>query len=1051
MCAKSKVGSQVDYSKLNKAQKEAVETIEGPVLIIAGPGTGKTTLLSYRIANILQSTDTPADSILALTFTESGVTAMREKLVSLIGPEAYKINVYTFHGFCNYVINEYPEYFPEAAEFSVLSDLERIVLFDEILKDLNLKRLTARFDKTYFLRQIADFIADLKREGITPTRLSNIIKIETEVLKNIPRESKRSKDGLTTKYKNQRDYIAKLKELLKIYKEYEKRLKDSKRYDYEDMISFVLDAIDKQPELLSLLQERFNYILVDEYQDTNTAQNEVVFKLAQYWGQNANVFAVGDDDQSIYRFQGASVTNILDFIDTFKDNLKIITLVENYRSQQNILDAAYELIKHSQSSLQNTLTGIDKHLNSNVDYKLEPIYYGEFNTNIAEGLFIVDKIKELIKAGVDPNQIAILVRNHWHMDDIIDLLQRNDIPYVRIGGDNALENSIVSQFLDLLKAIAAVVQKPLDDALFFKVMHYKFLGLPYTDVIKLARHVSYLNRKRSAEAEPVRSIDLVLSDDWGTTASKIGLSSQGALKIREFFEKLLKWHSDSFNHSLAKYIEIIINESGLLDYILSLPSKFEDLNALNSFFLEVKALTATHPNLPIKEFLNVLELILKYNIKIKIRDLIRPKGGVNILTAHASKGLEFDYVFVPKFTDKFWGAYKRESRPVRLPGYALRREFKLDESTVAERLEEINRLSSRKDNLLHQLAEEDARRLFYVAITRARRGVFITFPQVIIGQNGKDTEHIRSRFIDEIPAKYLGTIDTQSYNNIDSQDVLAGLLRSTKYSTVHISTVGDDEYLKQILSKFKLSPSALIAFLKNPEEFYLNYLLKVPSVDGIHAVYGTAFHRALQRLYTHLRDKKEFLDFDRLYSEFKTVVDTSLLLEDQKKALLEAADRDLKVYLDFAKGLPREPLFMEKYVTLNLASVPLTGVIDLVEYVDKDKGLVRIVDFKTGQSFTKNQILGKASVRDTHFLDIPEFRHKFKLQLYFYKILFDLFPMLNQGRLTAVSGRIEFVQPKKNSDKLPAYVELEYDPTDLEALKRLIIETWEKIKRFEWG
>ena len=1044
--------SNISFSKLNPLQKEAVETIDGPVLIVAGPGTGKTTLLSYRIANILQTTDVPADSILALTFTESGVIAMKNKLLSLIGTEAYKVNIYTFHGFCNYVITEYSEYFPEASEFSVLSDLERILIFDSLLKDLDLKYLAARFDNTYFLKKIADFISELKREGITIDRFLKIIEIEKEVLENLPKESKKSRDGLTTKYKNQRDYIKKLQEILKIYKEYEKRLKDAKRYDYEDMIAFVLEKIEKEKELLSLLQERFNYILVDEYQDTNTAQNKVVFKLAEFWGENANVFAVGDDDQSIYRFQGASISNIMDFIETFRKNLKIITLKENYRSQQNILDAAYELIKHSTTNLEALLPDIKKHLKSNVDYKKEPVYYGEFTTNVSENLFIVDKIKELIKNGTLPEEIAILVRNHWQMDDIIDLLQRNNISYVRIGGDNALENRIVSQFIDLLKLVSYVDEKPSDDSLFFKVMHYKFLGLPYTDVIKLARYISTLNREKDVDDKAIRSVDLVLSNNWEKLAESIGISKEGAKKIKDFYEKLTKWYSDSYNHSLAKYIEIIINESGLLDYILTLPSKFEDLNALNSFFLEVKAITANKPFMPIKEFLEALDLIISYNIKIKIRDLVRPEGGVNILTAHASKGLEFDYVFLPKFTDKFWGAYKRENRPVRLPSYVVERDLSDKSSLVVKRLEEIDKLSksNKKDNLLHQLAEEDARRLFYVALTRARRSVFITFPHTIVGQNGKDTEHVRSRFIEELPTDKIKILNTDKYNNIENQDLLAGLLAKTSFPSVYISTVSEDEYLKKIVSTFKLSPSALVAFLKDPEEFYLNYLLKVPSVDGIYAVYGTAFHKALQKLYTNLRDKKEYLDHSTLLSEFEKVVNSSLLLEDQKKRLIKAAKDDLLAYLDFAKKTPRRPMFMEKYVSLNLASAPLTGVLDLIEYIDYDKGLVRIVDFKTGKSFSKNQILGKASVPETHFLNIPEFRHKFKLQLYFYKILFDLYPELNRGRLTAVSGRIEFVQPKKHTNIIPPPVDIEYDPSDLEALKKLIIDSWERIKRFEW-
>ena len=1047
--------STIDYSQLNKAQLQAVQTIDGPLLIIAGPGTGKTTLLSYRIANILQKTDVPADAILALTFTESGVVAMKNKLAKLIGPEAYKVNIFTFHGFCNYIINEYPAYFDKLADYSVLSDLERIMLFDEILKDLNLKTLKGKFNNSYFLKNISSFISDLKREGIDLNLFGKILEIEKDMLNYVPKESKRknSKDGLTIKYRKHQEYVRKMEDIFKIYTEYQARLEKLQKYDYEDMIDYVVRALETNPELLSTLQERFEYILLDEYQDTNTAQNRVVFKLAEYWGDKANVFAVGDDDQSIYRFQGASVSNILDFMNTFSSNLKIITLRENYRSTQNILDAAYELIKHSSTNLLAHLDNLDKHLNSNVGYPNQKIAFGQFSSNIAEALFIVDKIKELEKQNVPLEEIAILVRNHWQMDDIIDLLQRNNIPYVRVGGDNALENPYVEQFISLLRVVSQVANKPSDDSELFKVMHYKFLGLPYVDIIKFARFVSLKARETSADKQPLNSIDYVMADNWEKVAvDKVGISQDAAKQIREFYEKLVKWYSDSYNNSLAKYIEIILNESGLLDYILTLPSKFEDLNAINSFFLEVKALTASKPFMPIEEFLEAIDLITKYNIKIKIRDLVKPKGGVQVLTAHASKGLEFDYVFIAKFIDKSWGDSKGDKTFLRLPYYVLEREIKPGNTLIENRLAEINNwYKSGKDTHKKQLIEEDARRLFYVALTRARKKVFITMPQVIIAQNGKDSEQVPSRFIAELPEELIEPIDTSPYNKLENQEALVSLLRKTPYANVYINTVKQEEYLKQIVANFKLSPSALIAFLKDPEQFYLQYLLKVPSVPNMYAVYGTAFHRALQHIFTFLRNNKKYPDIESTHAAFKRVVDNSLLLQEQKQKILENGKKDLELYLNNLQKQVRKPMYMEKRAILSFAGVPLTGVLDMIEYIDKDKGIVRIVDFKTGQKFSKNQILGITSAKDTHYLDIPEFKHKFKLQLYFYKLLFDLHPELNKGKLTAKYGRIEFVEPNKGTTYLPAPVDIEYEPTHEEVLKQLIIDSWQKIAKLEFG
>ncbi|MFH1280990.1 MAG: ATP-dependent helicase, partial [Candidatus Beckwithbacteria bacterium] len=255
--------------KLNLAQKLAADTIEGPVMVVAGPGTGKTEIIAQRIANILKTTDTPPDAILALTFTEVGAKAMRQRLLKTIGETAYYVNISTFHAFCSGVMQEFPDKFIISSELEPLSELEQVEIFHQILSQSSFKIIKPVNQPFYYTSDLIRSVQNLKREGITQKEFSSILKQE---------ESSKDLD------KNQ--------ELLKVYIDYQKIIKERGRYDFEDMINLVVDAFKKDKNLLLTYQERLLYLLVDEFQDTNSSQNQVVNLLASYWGDQANIFVV---------------------------------------------------------------------------------------------------------------------------------------------------------------------------------------------------------------------------------------------------------------------------------------------------------------------------------------------------------------------------------------------------------------------------------------------------------------------------------------------------------------------------------------------------------------------------------------------------------------------------------------------------------------------------------------------------------------------------------------------------------------------------------------
>src|SRR3989344_8655164 len=282
------------YTKLNNRQRDAVDTIEGPVMVIAGPGTGKTQILALRVANILRRTDTQADSILVLTFTESGVYSIRKRLLEMIGSAAYKVHIHTFHSFSNTIIKEYPDEFPRVIGGNPISDIDQIRFVEEIFLAKNFSSIKPYGDPLYYVRPALSTIKALKREAIYVEDFKDIVGAQKKEFKNLPdlyHEKGAFKGKMKGEYADLEKKIAKNEELMIVYEEYEKRLKDAKLYDYEDMILEMVRTLEGKGSLLLELQEEYQYILADEHQDANQAQNKILELLSNFH-ENPNLFIV---------------------------------------------------------------------------------------------------------------------------------------------------------------------------------------------------------------------------------------------------------------------------------------------------------------------------------------------------------------------------------------------------------------------------------------------------------------------------------------------------------------------------------------------------------------------------------------------------------------------------------------------------------------------------------------------------------------------------------------------------------------------------------------
>src|SRR5688572_18086552 len=417
-----------EYEKLNEKQRLAVDTIDGPVMVIAGPGTGKTQILASRIGKILLETDTPPENILCLTYTDAGVVAMRKRLLQFIGPDAYKVNIYTFHAFCNDVIQENLSLFEKTA-LDPISDLERIELFKQLIdsfpKDNPLKRY--RGDVYFEINNLQSLFSTMKREGWTPAFINQKI---DEYISDLPARDefiykRKYKDFLPgdlkkEKIEEQKEKMEKLRAAINEFDGFQQLMRKRNRYDFDDMINWVIKAFEENKNLLASYQEKYQYILVDEFQDTSGTQNRIVQLLINYWDK-PNVFVVGDDDQSIYRFQGANVENMLTFADSYKENLLTVVLTNNYRSTQPILDISKTLINRNEERLVRQIPNLSKELlssNLRISQLTHQPLITEYENQQQEMIDITLQVRRLIAEGIPAGEIGVIYKENKYGDEL---------------------------------------------------------------------------------------------------------------------------------------------------------------------------------------------------------------------------------------------------------------------------------------------------------------------------------------------------------------------------------------------------------------------------------------------------------------------------------------------------------------------------------------------------------------------------------------------------------------------------------------------------------
>jgi DNA helicase-2/ATP-dependent DNA helicase PcrA len=1084
-------------ARLNNLQRQAVTQIDGPVLVIAGPGTGKTQLLTTRIAHILETTDALPQNILCLTFTESGVTAMRERLSNLIPSKlAYDVTISTYHAFGNDLIRRWPDYFMDFSDRQQVEELGIDTILRELIAELPYGN-PLKFADNY-MRDLRSLINDCKQAGLLPNDIRLVAKQNNEFLKKagpivsehlgaMPRMSKASiglfkklyeqlktlklsqagplervvplhtlaiqsleqalgaaaelgKQTPLTKWKNEwleKDVdnnltIAgqrtqqKLLASADIYERYLNELTTRGLYDYNDMILEVIKALKAHDDFRFSLQERYLYILLDEFQDTNGAQ----FQLVQLLTNNpvnegrADILAVGDDDQAIYAFQGAEYSNMGDFQRLYRDVLSI-TLTENYRSQPDILDLAQGIAGQIETRITQ-----DKLLLPKANKKQPTIVERvEAKSDIEQFGWITKRIAELQAEGMPLDQIAILAPKHRYLEPLVAFLHNEHIPLHYEKRENILDDPAIDELLTMSKLILALKTGAPGkaDTVWPEVLSYDCWDISTSRIWQLSWQ-AYDERRDwtsillESELRPLALFFIRLSTICESESLEMVLDYLIGTQPLELHEKDIEtpFNSPFYEHYFGEVMENLTS-SPQQELALDEPNvrygKFwELLTNLTVLRARLADYRTEEAVLHLSDLLTFIEANRAADIKIlNTSPYQEANEAVQLMTAFKSKGLEFEVIFVIACNDDVWGDSARgQGSRISLPQNL--RFIRYDGATNDEHL-----------------------RLFYVAITRAKSQLYLV--NYSATYSGKAVS--RLRYLDEqisedgavhsplLPAH--AQLVLPATNTIISPPANELTAYWQGQHQVALSRETMVNMIAARLSSYQLSPTAVGQFTDlehgGPEAFLLYNLLHFPRAVTPELQYGNAMHETLQWIHLRSRELKKLPGLEACVQKFESRLQTRQLLPQTLDQLSKRGKPVLETYLEQRASTiapDNECEYNFKHEGVFIGKAHMSGKIDKL-IIDKEKKELVIVDYKTGTSHT----------RWTHSVKL----HKYRQQLYLYKLLVER--SHTYAGYTVTDAYVEFVEPDENG--IIQELHMGFDPEEQARLEKLTEKVWELI------
>ncbi len=887
---------------LNKEQTEAVKHGAGPLLIVAGAGTGKTTVITRRIAYLIEQKFAKPDEILALTFTEKAATEMEERVELLLPLGYFDKWISTFHSFCERILKNHALDIGLPNDFKLLDGVRQWIFVYENFDKFNLNYYRPLGNPSRFIDTLLQHFSRCKDELITPEEYLNYaqsLRLELDQ----PNKTKKK----ATKEKNETDEteIARLEEVANAFHTYQKLMLDNNFLDFGDLINYTLELFKKRPKILQYYQTKFKYLLVDEFQDTNYAQYQLVKLLA---GEDENLVVVGDDDQSIYKFRGASVSNILKFKEEYP-KAKQITLLENYRSSQNILDLAYNFIQANNPDRLEVKLKINKKIVNKQKIKngisvLEgDDLSGELNSAVKKILQLKNQASLEKEGGGETswNDFAILIRANSAADELLPVLAASGIPYTFVANKGLYKKPIIVDILSYLRLL---------DNAHDSISLYRILALPkfHLNHDELSALLEYSDQKT-----------LSLFETLAPAQTMAQISSASKNKIRKLLE-LLQKHSSSAKTVSASEILVEIIKDLELEQKLSADTleNAQSREFLDQFYKKCEEFEKENEHKNSHVFLKALDLELQAGSEgdIKFDPDLGPES-VKVLTVHSAKGLEFKYVFLINLVDQ------------RFPTRQKKEGIEIPKKLVKDILPEGD----------FHLQEE--RRLFYVGMTRAKQGLYFSWAKDYGGKTLKKP----SQFLTE-----TGLVPSTQTSKATGKVIFTkpkSLLKSQIY--------------KKLPSRF--SYSTLNDFEICPLRYKYKHYLKLPMRGSHHQSFGSTIHKVFEeflKLYKKNREARQTDLFGKIPA--KNPLPESKILEElyekhwldnwypnkqEKAKYKKIGTKMLSVFYEDLKASQPNAKYIETFFKLKLGPYDFVGKIDRA---DQLKNGLSIIDYKTGKT-----------------------------------------------------------------------------------------------------
>lgn len=888
-------------SSFNERQREVVTHDTGPLLVISGAGTGKTHVLTGRILYLIQKKHTPAGSILALTFNEKAATEMMERVDNALPLGHPAVSIHTFHAFCERILRDRGFEIGISNDYKLLQNADLLLMLKRHANDFTFNYYHTLGGRDRFLMELSQYVSRLQDEDISPDAYLAYAK------------------GITASAKTdeEKENAEKHLELAHAYETYEQLLLKNNYMDFGGLLYYTLRLFEKRKSVLSQYQAEFRYVLVDEFQDTNFAQNKIVTLLAQ---KHQNLCVVGDDDQSIYKWRGASLTNINFFRKHFP-KARTVVLNENYRSTQAILDASYALIQNNNPDRLEATEKVDKRLiavarppHADTALKNDVPEINHFSNLDDEVSFVVTKANGFLRKGKD---VAILVRTNALAKPFIEALSKKKISFQFFATTDIWNRKAIKDCIATLRVIA----DPWDDVALFRLASLPFWEIPMESLLE--------------KMKKIKSDNTSLFSNLSAEKSSQPDQASNMASFKKHMDELIEF---SRTHSVGEVLGNFLRSTGYLEKAAQEdPGAVEDIAAFSD---KVASFENTHPHTKVSDFLFYAQLLEESGEGNLGGSPLDPTA-IKILTVHGAKGLEFDCVFLPGLAQNKFPTINRKD-PFEVPVSLIPESLPMDD---------------------HHIQEE--RRLFYVAITRAKEILTISYSDFYDGKR----QWKPSIFLAEL-LKAGKAVE----RNITSR--IKGIKQQI--------TLPFEDGNKKILYLPKLSYSQIDTFSSCPLKYQFRYLFQIPAPIGVHATFGVSIHNTLKSFYEELRHHPNTTNEDLtpllsdLYNKswIGLGYESRAVQEDQKQ-------RGLKMLINYYKkeqDALGKVAFIEEPFSLKLGNLTISGRIDRIDKLED--GTYEVIDYKTGKvdkNIKNNLQLSLYALACRDVLKIPVS----KLSLYF--------------------------------------------------------------------